>query len=121
MTDKLVCHYTWKKTKDTEAFGDTKVSNVFFKAAQKCPLFRGPENKEDYKNTMLDVFKSTKQRYRNKLKPTEKELSPNKLVDQVLENARQLLEQYGGEFNQDNDDENQSTVQDESEFEDQEF
>ncbi|XP_051155659.1 uncharacterized protein LOC127278143 [Leptopilina boulardi] len=83
MDDQLVAKFTWLKTKDTEKFGDTKVSNIFYRAAIKCPLFDGPTNKEIYKQTMLEVLKSTKQRFRNKIK---KELNQRADVNKKKEN-----------------------------------
>lgn len=88
MTDTLVLNYTWHKQKETEKFGDTRVSNVFYQAAVNCPLFVGPENKAVYKAAMLLVFKATKQRCRKKLRKGSK--LENK-VDAAIANVSSLL------------------------------
>lgn len=93
MTDELVCHFTWNKTKDTEKLGDTEVSNIFHKATEKCPLFRGPENKEVFKNAMLDALKSTKQRYCNKLKPQTNGLPTVESLRQALQKVSDVIQQ----------------------------
>lgn len=116
MTDELVCDFTQNKTKDTEKFRDSKISNIFYKAARKCPLFRGPENKEVYKQTMLQVFKSTKQRYRNKLK-TSNELPTKESLNHALQNITQALEHYE-ESEEDVVDDNQSNNGEDSEYDD---
>ncbi|XP_043469349.1 uncharacterized protein LOC122503020 [Leptopilina heterotoma] len=90
MTDELVLNFTWQKQKDTEKFGDTRISNIFFQAAVNCPLFIGPDSKAAYKEAMLGVLKSAKQRCRNKLKKI-----PNhdleKRVEKAIENTISAL------------------------------
>lgn len=91
MTDELVLKFTWQKQKNTEKFGDTRISNIFFQAAVNCPLFTGPDSKAAYKETMLGVLKSTKQRCRNKFKKI-----PNhdleRRVEKAIEDISALLE-----------------------------
>ena len=34
-------------------------------AAKKCPFFTGPQDKNEFKNEMIEVLRTTKQRFRN--------------------------------------------------------
>lgn len=66
-------------------------NEYFTEAAVNCPLFTGPDSKAAYKETMLGVLKSTKQRCRNKFKKI-----PNhdleRRVEKAIEDISALLE-----------------------------
>ncbi|XP_043475032.1 uncharacterized protein LOC122506782 [Leptopilina heterotoma] len=50
MTDELVLNFTWQKQKDTEKFGDTRISNIFFsveKAIENISALLEPEASND--------------------------------------------------------------------------
>ena len=62
---------------------------TFLEAAGKCPLFSGPENKEVFKQVMLEVLKSTKQRVRNRQKTTT--VSTSKEKSEETENIQKKI------------------------------
>ncbi|XP_067204485.1 uncharacterized protein [Linepithema humile] len=72
MTDELVCKFTWPGGSGTEKFKDTKILNILYMAAQKCPFFSGPDNKTVFKADVQEVLRSVKQRFRKKIKNEEK-------------------------------------------------
>ncbi|XP_051158464.1 uncharacterized protein LOC127279863 isoform X2 [Leptopilina boulardi] len=114
MADQLVTKFTWNKTSETEKFGDTKVSNIFYRAACKCSLFEGPANKEVYKLSMLDVLKSTKQRYRNKIKKSLQLPRQNEVEDDNSSNdgdEDDNSEQYDGDEDDGNYDDEDMDMQ----------
>ncbi|XP_051174803.1 uncharacterized protein LOC127290345 [Leptopilina boulardi] len=95
MTDELVLNYTWHKQKETNKIGGTRVSNILYQAAINCTFFAGPDNKTEYKQTMLTVFKVTKQRCRKKLKKSTGEKGKENLekqMDDAIANIAALLE-----------------------------
>ncbi|XP_033226088.1 uncharacterized protein LOC117178755 [Belonocnema kinseyi] len=69
VTDELVTHFTWLGAKSHKAFGDTRVSYIFYKAAKKFPCFPGPRDIKEF-TTEMEVFRTTKQRSRNISKNT---------------------------------------------------
>ncbi|XP_051173361.1 uncharacterized protein LOC127289463 isoform X3 [Leptopilina boulardi] len=85
LTDELVYQLTWLGDKDTEKFGDTKVSTIFFVSAQKCTLFKGPTNIAEYKLEMKQVMRITKQRYRNAQKKNAEDAEEQ--LEEILEES----------------------------------
>ncbi|XP_051156217.1 uncharacterized protein LOC127278520 [Leptopilina boulardi] len=89
MTDKLVCQFTWPGGAESVEFGNTKVANVLYSAAQKCSNFEGPKDKNTFKTHMLEVLRNTKQRYRNSKKYL---LNENNLDENELRKELEKLE-----------------------------
>ena len=108
MTDELVSQFTWLGDKKSNQFGDTRVANVLYgrfsiyilhdkpdielykpsvfisAAAQKCPYFPGPTDKTQFKTEILEVLRTTKQRFRKsskKLLPDERVISDSAEVN----------------------------------------
>lgn len=78
-----------------------------------CPLFSGPDSKAAFKEAMLGVLKSTKQRCRNKLKKF-----PNhdfeKRVEKAIEDISAILEPEAGDGGSEADAEDENESGDES-------
>ncbi|XP_077277489.1 uncharacterized protein LOC143905771 [Temnothorax americanus] len=68
MTDELVNKFTWSGGAESRNFGDTKIANILYLAAQNCPFFKGPESKMEFKIDMQEVLRAAKQRIRNRIK-----------------------------------------------------
>ncbi|XP_071581482.1 uncharacterized protein [Temnothorax nylanderi] len=68
MTDELVNKFTWSGGAESRNFGDTKIVNILYLAAQNCPFFKGPESKMEFKMDMQEVLRAAKQRIRNRIK-----------------------------------------------------
>lgn len=49
----------------------TKRSLVLLVSAKNCPQFRGPDNKAEFKTEMLEVLRTTKQRFGKLLKKSQ--------------------------------------------------
>ncbi|KAM0733641.1 hypothetical protein ACS0PU_013190 [Formica fusca] len=64
MTDELTCKFTyWGRTKESLAFYNTQIAKVFFvHAAKRCPNFKGPETRAEFKLEIMEVFRAAKQR-----------------------------------------------------------
>lgn len=64
---------------------------IFPESAKKCTGFVGPENKNEFKNEMLEVLRVTKQRYRNHVKKAKSKLpdidedETDSLQEQIIE------------------------------------
>ncbi|XP_070156705.1 uncharacterized protein [Polyergus mexicanus] len=63
MTDELTCKFTyWGRTKESLAFYNTQIAKVFFYAAKRCPHFKRPETRAEFKLEIMEVFRAAKQR-----------------------------------------------------------
>ena len=58
----------------------------------KCLFFPGPENKDIFKQVMLDVLKSSKQRFRNKHKSAGAQSTPNLESQEIKEINKKIKE-----------------------------
>ncbi|XP_043476106.1 uncharacterized protein LOC122507454 isoform X3 [Leptopilina heterotoma] len=114
MTDHLLCEYTWNGEKGMQKFGDTKISNVLFSSAKKCPFFKGPSNVAEYKTEMREVMRISKQRYRNATKDKNQFVADRASYEQLEERIREL-ESHNLETSENESDQEDGMADDEME------
>ncbi|CAH0547654.1 unnamed protein product [Brassicogethes aeneus] len=76
MTDELVFSFTWKGNSNNLSFESTITANILYNIAVEVTSYPGPLTKEKFKTELLEVFRATKQRFKNSL--NKNEINPKK-------------------------------------------